>query len=212
MSNKTKNFSGISLLRAIAALGIMLYHIGFGQNYLKSINLSAGIHIFFCISAFLVMYSTQKKTAGIFIIGRLTRIIPLYLIITVATFAAAKILPSFWSDDITLKELIYSVFLIPHAREGLTGDNIIRPILGPGWTLYYVIWFALLFTAAMKLKHKARGWISATACIIAYIAALIIPGNFAVLRLLRTGFILDFAAGIAIFELWKKYLNIWVGV
>lgn len=204
MSNKTKYFSGISLLRALATLGIMLYHVGYGQYYLKSFNLSAGIHIFFCISAFLLMYSTQNKTAGNFLIGRLIRILPLYIIITLATFIGAKLITSLGDGDITVSELIHSLLLLPFAREGLKGDNVIRPILGPAWTLYYEIWFAVLFTIVMKIKHKARGIVSAAVCIAAYLLALIIPGDLAVLRLLRTGFILDFAAGIAIFWIWKN--------
>jgi len=203
MSNKAVKFSGISLIRVLATLGIMLYHIGYGLYYFKFLNLSAGVHIFFCISAFLVMYSTQNKTAKKFLIGRIIRIIPLYVLLTVATFAGAKFIANLGQGDMTIGELICSLFLIPYAREGLTGENVIRPIVGPAWTLYYEIWFAVIVSVAMKIKHKARGIISAAVCVTLYVAALIIPGNLPVLRLLRTGFMLDFAAGITVFWIWK---------
>lgn len=208
MSTKTEKFSGISLLRAIATLGIMLYHIGYGQYYLKSFNLSAGIHVFFCISAFLIMYSTENRTAGVFLIRRLVRIIPLYALLTVATFVGAKFISALGQSDMTLGELISSLFLIPYAREGLNGGNVIRPIVGPAWTLYYEIWFAVLFAVSMKIKHKARGIISASVCVLAYGASLFIPANLAVLRLLRTGFTLDFAVGIILFYILKHFFHI----
>lgn len=56
MENQMK-FEGqiecISILRVIGALGIALYHIGTFNNYIATPH--AGVSLFFCISAFLMM-------------------------------------------------------------------------------------------------------------------------------------------------------------
>ena len=48
----------ISILRVVGALGIALYHIGTFNDHIAT--LQAGVSLFFCISAFLMMYTTQK--------------------------------------------------------------------------------------------------------------------------------------------------------
>ena len=55
---------------------------------------SNGVSLFFCISAFLMMYTTQKGVPEHYILKRLIRIVPLYWIMTVFTFAAMRIIPS----------------------------------------------------------------------------------------------------------------------
>lgn len=185
----------------------MLYHIGFGQHYFKFLNLSAGIHLFFCISAFLVMYSTKNKTAGVFLKRRLIRIVPLYFILTVATFIASKFIGSFAQGDIGIPELIKSLLFLPYSRSSLSGYTVVRPIVGPAWTLYYDFWFAVIFCIAMKCKHKYRGIISAAACIAVSAISLILPSGIAVTGFLRTGFFLDFAVGIGAYYVWSLLLQ-----
>ena len=80
MTERRSAFSGrlecISILRIIGALGIALYHIGCFNEIIPT--LQGGVHLFYCISGFLMMYTTQKKPKSSFVLKRLVRLIPLY--------------------------------------------------------------------------------------------------------------------------------------
>ena len=95
MENRMK-FEGqiecISILRVVGALGIALYHIGTFNDHIAT--LQAGVSLFFCISAFLMMYTTQKGVSSHYILKRLIRIVPLYWIMTAFTFVAMQVVPS----------------------------------------------------------------------------------------------------------------------
>ena len=95
MKGIDNKFSGkiecISILRIIGALGVALYHMGFLNGYVKS--LQGGVSLFFTISGFLLMYTTQKKQKY-FLVKRFIRIVPLYWIMTIATFVAMNVFPS----------------------------------------------------------------------------------------------------------------------
>lgn len=203
MAVSKNKFEGISLLRIVATLFIMLYHIGYGEYYCKGINFSAGIHLFFCISAFLIMFSTDKREAGAFLKRRLIRIFPLYLILTIFTFAAALFIDSFGQGDIGIGEFIKSLFLIPYSRGGLRGDSVVRPLVGPAWTLYYEIWFAIAFFIAMLCSRKHRGLIASAFCVVFYTAGQLLPNDLAATHILKLEFWFDFIAGIALYYIWK---------
>lgn len=194
---------GISLLRLIATLGILLYHIGFGHTYFRFLNLQVGVDLFFCISGFLILYTTKSKTAGEFLTNRLIRIVPLYAILTVLTFFAAKYVGSFGQGEIRIAELVKSLFFLPYARDGLKTADVIRPIVGPGWTLYYDVWFAVLFFCAMKCSHRYRGVIAACFCAAVFVLGRLLPQEWALARFLGSAYWFCFLFGIAACYLWE---------
>lgn len=207
MTKSQEKLEGISIIRTVAMIAIMLYHIGYGHNYLKSIHFQSGVHLFFCISAFLIMYTTETKTAGSFLKKRLIRIVPLYVLLTILTFIASKFIGDFSQGNIGVSELIKSILFIPYTRSGLKSASAVRPIVGPGWTLYYDIWFAFIFFISMKIKHKYRGIIAALICIGASIVGRLLPQELPVARLLCTGFLFSFVAGIAVFYIWRLFFQ-----
>lgn len=207
MTPSQHKLDGISIIRTFAAVAIMLYHIGFGHYYLTQINFASGVHLFFCISAFLIMYTTERKKASEFLKKRLIRIIPLYFILTIFTFAASKLVAGFGQDNIGLPELIKSLLFIPYSRSGLKSDFAVRPIVGPAWTLYFDIWFAFIFFVSMKIKHKDRGLIAAALCIASYILGHMLPDSIPPAVLLQTGYMLSFVAGILVYYIWNFVLS-----
>ena len=79
-------FDSIQALRGIAALFVVLEHIRF-------LNCGAfGVDIFFCVSGFMMMLSTHKDTTH-FLTRRLIRVVPLYYIMTLGTFALLLLFP-----------------------------------------------------------------------------------------------------------------------
>lgn len=207
MVKSQEKLEGISIIRTVAMIAIMLYHIGYGYYYLKNIHFQSGVHLFFCISAFLIMYTTETRTANTFLKKRLIRIVPLYVLLTVFTFIASKFISGFFQGDIGISELIKSILFIPYARSGLKSASAVRPIVGPAWTLYYDIWFAVIFFVSMKIKHKHRGMIAALSCIGISILGLLLPQKLPVARFICTGFFLSFVTGIAVFYIWRLYFQ-----
>lgn len=203
MINKRQRLDGISILRLFATLGIMLYHVGFGHYYFQSLRLALGANLFLCISAFLFMHTTQTKTASYFLKNRLIRIVPLYAILTVLTYIAVRFLGDIYNGGVDITELINSLFFIPYFRDSMKSGNVIRPLVGPAWTLYYDVWFTFIFACSMKLSKKWRGLIASVACIIVYCVGWLLPNEFAVAVFLRNIFWFDFVVGIIAFYIWR---------
>ena len=64
----------IQVMRAIAALSVVLFHLGvYGFS-----NGAAGVDIFFVISGFIMGATSLKLPAAAFVFKRLVRIVPLY--------------------------------------------------------------------------------------------------------------------------------------
>lgn len=141
-------------------LGIALYHIGTFNDHIAT--LQAGVSLFFCISAFLMMYTTQKGISSHYILKRLIRIVPLYWIMTAFTFAAMQVVPSISTGG--TPEFIKSLFFIPYVRHALKSADVVRPMVGPAWTLFYDVYFTFIFGLCMKISHKFRGILVAVAC------------------------------------------------
>ena len=207
MTQSQQKMNGISIIRTFAMITIMLYHIGYGHYYFTQLKLSAAVHLFFCISAFLIMYTTETKTPASFLKRRLIRIVPLYFLLTVFTFIASKFISGFGQDNIGIPELIKSILFIPYSRSGLKSDVAVRPIVGPAWTLYYDVWFAVLFFIAMKLTHKHRGLVAAITCAVLYIVGMFLPKELPIAVLVNNGYLLSFITGIVVFYIWNKILK-----
>ncbi len=211
----------IQLIRFIAAIGVMMSHVGFGDSYLTGIGFSAGVNLFFCISGFLMMYTTQNGVQENFIKKRLIRLLPLYWTLTVLTFAASKIIDGIASSDISFVELVKSMLCIPYSRGGLKTDLVIRPIVGPAWTMGYDVWFLPIFALSMKLSHKWRGAISSAVCIVIVIIGSIAPDN-PIFHFMGRHYWINYVMGILVFYIWKwaenktewrkKYLVLWAAI
>ena len=211
----------LQIIRFIAAIGVMMSHVGFGDSYLTNIVFSAGVNLFFCISAFLMMYNTQNGTQEKFINKRLIRLLPLYWALTVLTFVASKIIDGLASSDIGFDELIKSLFCIPYYREGLKTDLVVRPIVGPAWTMGYDVWFLPVFALSMKLSHKWRGAICSAVCAMIVLIGNITPEN-PIGHFMGRHYWLNYIMGILVFYIWKwaenktewrkKYIVLWSAV
>lgn len=182
-------FDSIQALRGTAALFVVLEHIRF-------LNCGAfGVDIFFCISGFMMMLSTHKDTTH-FLIRRLIRVVPLYYIMTLGTFALLLVFPDMFAqtkaDPVFLvKSLLFIPFDI--------GDGALQPLMRIGWTLNCEVFFYLLFFIALHISHKYRGLIC-SGLILAPVAAAWITGtNFAPLSFYGNPVMLEFILGILIY-------------
>ncbi|WP_420585790.1 acyltransferase family protein [Ruegeria sp.] len=192
----------IQALRAIAAAAVALLHclnflpgsLGFSfptTFYISGIG-AAGIHIFFVVSGFIMVWTNRdgKSDWRIFLRRRFSRIYPSYwflaaLSIPIAILLGKKLPQSF-------EMWLGSVLLLPKGSSAL---------IFVGWTLAYEIYFYLLFTIVLALGLSALNrviWLSV------FFAASVALGNFwsipagdffGIPKLITSPLLLEFAAG-----------------
>jgi exopolysaccharide production protein ExoZ len=157
----------IQILRACAALAVAVHHAQFdasavaarlGWQYqpFEHMPWAAGVDIFFVISGFIIVYSSQKlfRTSGagrVFLARRLGRIVPLYWAATTLYLAVALVLPGVVNSEVLEPGFVLGSYLfVPLARP----DGLVQPLYSLGWTLNYEIYFYLLFAGALSLPMQ----------------------------------------------------------
>src|SRR5687767_4907064 len=84
------SIDNIQVLRAVAALLVVFVHL---DGFLRVLGLRpfghGGVDLFFVISGFIMVYTTRGRpiTPAAFLLNRITRIAPIYWLITLAVFA-----------------------------------------------------------------------------------------------------------------------------
>lgn len=195
------HFNSIQVLRAVSAIFVILEHVRF-------LNCGAfGVDIFFCISGFMIMFSTHKSTKY-FIRKRVIRILPLYYIMTVGTFLLLLLFPSMF-EQTTADPLflLKSLFFIPFD----IGNGILQPLMRIGWTINCEIFFYLLFFVAFRISHKYRGLLCSLFLGLLVLVNYVFPHEFAPLQFYGDPVMLDFIPGILCYYaaqgIYKLYQN-----
>ena len=167
---KSKN-AGIQWMRAIAALLVVVDHCIYtlidkangdaSMAPLATLLGGTGVKLFFVISG-LVMLVSSTKHFGVaasrdFMVRRLTRIIPLYWIMT-AIYGAKLWLTG---EPVGLIAWVKSLLFIPY----LNAHGEFQPIYGLGWTLNHEIFFYVLFALGLMGSFRATLLISFTALV-----------------------------------------------
>ena len=149
----------VQALRGIAALLVVFSHLliierkyspdqfldtwmSFGQ---------VGVDLFFVISGFIMVHVARNMQRGTkaaleFIFARITRVYPLYWLVSLAVLILWLGRPDIvFSNFKTEPNIIKSFLLYPGSRD---------PLLAVGWTLIHEIGFYLVFALALLLKPK----------------------------------------------------------
>jgi exopolysaccharide production protein ExoZ len=148
-----QQLEGIQYLRAIAAFMVLVFHLSFYCGpFLRTISarLPSGVDIFFVISGFIMLITSQRATPLSFMGRRILRIVPLYWLLTLVIFAAA--LPT--AQRHAVGELVKSLLFVPYLDVRGSGDRL--PIISPGWSLNLEMYFYVLF--AVTLWAPLRRW------------------------------------------------------
>ncbi len=155
----------IQALRGIAAMAVVIAHL-----FIMEVKYSPdqvlgkwteyggiGVDLFFVISGFIMVYVTgateQKrgvKGAGTFLFARLSRIYPLYWLVSFALIGLYILRPDMISSSQSAPPNIpASLLLIPHGK---------APLLAVGWTLMYELFFYLVFALSLFLSRRFLPW------------------------------------------------------
>jgi exopolysaccharide production protein ExoZ len=201
---------GIQYLRAIAALMVVFHHsqnfFGSHGQHLTNVG-TAGVDIFFVISGFVMAHSTRNfdmhgrlsLQASRFLQNRIVRIVPLYWL---ALLWAAR--DEIFNGAITLG-LVGDFFFIPRFRPPAYVH--IWPVLVPGWTLNYEMFFYVLFGAAM-LTGKARYVVISVILLTLATLGLFIHSDNALVRFYTSSLPLEFLFGIVLYKVRGYYTGL----
>lgn len=181
----------IQVLRAVAAIAVMLGHI----PALGTIG-GWGVDLFFIISGFIVCYITGLDRSHFF--GkRIARIVPLYWAGTLAVFAVAWAAPGMVGTvEPRADWLLKSLFFIPFDIDGSW-----RPLLNLGWTLNHEMFFYAVFAVSMAISFQYRALICAGAFIALAAAYPLLTGAAA---FEASPIILEFILGFIAYWLWER--------
>jgi len=151
--------SNLQLLRAFAALNVVLFHIiiiadeqGFAIPSLEFLRDwgANGVDIFFVLSGFIMVYISElrPRTPSSFLKNRTLRIVPIYWILTLLGCVAVIFAGDYRGESVTF-EVIATSFLF------LTRwTSTEMPILYVGWTLEWEMLFYLIFAFSLIFKSK----------------------------------------------------------
>jgi exopolysaccharide production protein ExoZ len=164
VSNGAKRIELISIqyLRGIAAMMVVVFHLVVNSNlfekgpaFQRAYFLNAGVDIFFVISGFIMWHTTRARrvTPLGFMSDRIIRIVPLYWVVTIATMAIAYFLPGLMRSTVfNLPHGIASLFFIPVHHPVF--PNEYWPVVVPGWSLNYEMFFYLVFALSLALPTR----------------------------------------------------------
>jgi len=192
-----RQFLSIQYLRALAALGVVIFHVSPADTPFMVGN--AGVDIFFVISGFIMWSITEERAASpaAFLRDRLIRIAPLYWLLTTLLVVGALVAPKLFPNlRIDLPFVAGSYLFVPMRPPGATGADPIWPVLVQGWTLNYEMFFYVLFSVCLFLRPSLRLAALSLTLLCCVIAGLFYGGSNALVLSFTDPIFLEFLAGV----------------
>ncbi|TPO11473.1 acyltransferase [Mesorhizobium sp. B1-1-5] len=189
----------VQYLRGLAACAVVCFHVSeqFGGPFDVG---AAGVDIFFVISGFIMWVTTAGRPADPwrFMGRRITRIVPLYWIVTLLTAAGILIKPQFfYGHFFSVPNFVGSLFFLPILQE-----NALHPIVIQGWTLCYEMMFYLVFTLVLFLGERWRFGVLVGALVAIVALHFVFAAGYA--RAFTDPIVLEFAAGVVVGRFWLQ--------
>src|SRR4029079_17250141 len=161
----------IQMLRAVAAMAVVVMHIGIELRYWGKATISwtdvgnAGVDLFFVISGFIMVFISWerfgRRDAPVdFFVRRLIRIVPLYWLVPTGYILAGSFPAS---------RIITSYLFVPD----FGADAAPLPVVLQGWTLNFEMFFYLVLALALLLPRLAA--IATVSTLLATLVLLKVP-------------------------------------
>jgi exopolysaccharide production protein ExoZ len=137
---------------------VVVHHSISGKSWMDTNPLSAfdfgavGVQVFFVISGYIICRVGSRESFWKFSYSRITRVAPIYWLFT-GLFLLSKLVSSGTQELPTSGEVLASLLFIPH-YSGFRPDQI-WPVLIPGWTLNYEMFFYALFAFGILTSRPA---------------------------------------------------------
>jgi exopolysaccharide production protein ExoZ len=192
----------IQYLRGFAAFGVLVFHAADRAGGAFGVG-AAGVDIFFVISGFIMWVVTCRKTPSPsqFLLRRVERIVPLYWMTTLGVALIAIVVPAaFPAMRPTFQHVAQSLLFIPHRD----AEGQIAPLIVPGWTLNYEMFFYLIFALALLAAAKVRPFVITAALLaLVVIRPLGDPQN-PLWATYTNPLLLEFVAGVWLGKAWSE--------
>jgi len=202
----------IQYLRAIAVMVVVVFHANIRLPQIINADVSnfleigaAGVDLFFVISGFIMWVITHNrpKSPKEFMLKRIARIVPLYWCVTLITALLALTVMT-WIT-VTPEHVIKSLLFIPHESPSQPGNN--WPILIPGWTLNYEMFFYAIFAACLFLPGKQCFYAILTLLVGLVGLGFITDFKNPIFQEYTNPLLLEFAMGVLIGAMWLNKLT-----
>jgi len=146
--------NNIQALRAIAALLVVLVHVGAIPHLALGTTMRfghSGVDLFFVISGFVMVYTYARRPLSPrgFLLNRIIRVVPLYWAFTILLFLVAVVsgYPLMQASRPTTIQFVQSLAFVPFRQ----ASGAMEPLYFLGWTLNYEMMFYALFAIAIAM-------------------------------------------------------------
>ncbi|MCI5042829.1 MAG: acyltransferase [Donghicola eburneus] len=200
----------IQYLRALAALAVVGLHASkrvedqLPEAAIPLFQLGhAGVDLFFVISGFIIWFIGRgsQQDPATFLMRRVLRIAPMYWGATLLWLLMVQATGAGWIS-ITPEHVIQSLTFIPHFNA--TFPERIWPVLIPGWTLNYEMFFYLVFASMLILPERQRLLAIVFAMLGLVSFGMVTLPSSALAQAYTSPMLLEFAAGCLVAELWFR--------
>ncbi|TCR71851.1 exopolysaccharide production protein ExoZ [Rhizobium sp. BK376] len=153
----------IQIYRALAASAVVVFHLNPRVLPLGWV----GVDMFFVVSGLIMGTVGLKEQPREFLSKRLIRIVPLYWAATMAIALLALTTTAFNTYKFHWDDLLRSLLFFPFV--GYNG--LIQPIIRPGWTLNFEMFFYVTFAIGLSFKKPLIVCFTAitSLCILGYV-------------------------------------------
>jgi len=192
-----KPLISIQYLRAAAALGVVAYHAAQWRTGGFDVG-RAGVDLFFVISGVIMWKVTGRREGapGGFLWLRVTRVAPLYWLVTLVLTGVALAWPEFLANvHPDPAHVLLSLGFVPH----LDPKGLPFPLFAPGWSLDYEAIFYLVFAAALFAPRRCQAALVCSGLFLIVAAGFILDDPIYILG--ANPMMLQFAAGVGIANL-----------
>lgn len=207
-SRAKAQIDSLQILRAVAAISVFFFHfflylqieLNFLPNNLFSVG-AFGVDIFFVVSGFIICLASRSDTSPVhFMLKRMSRILPLYYLLTFGIFAVALVAPHLlYSTTADITNLIQSLLFIPYAKE----NGLVQPLLFLGWTLNYEMFFYVVFAVCM-VAGRNRIFLVLGVILTLVAVGKIAPPDSVPGRFYTDGIMLNFAWGCLVYLAYER--------
>lgn len=198
-----KKYYSIQALRFLSAFMVIVWHSTlFASERLDSAlqlyySGANGVRLFFVISGFVMIISSETLKDDVrgwatFALRRVIRIVPLYWIATTAKLIVLFTMPSVvLHAQIDWLHILKSYLFIP----SVNSEGHISPLIGAGWTLFFEMFFYLIFSVSLLLKLSTIPFVGCFLIVLA-ISSIFKTSNWPPLTIYADPIVLDFLFGM----------------
>ncbi|MFS8046660.1 acyltransferase family protein [Rhizobium sp. BR 314] len=200
----------LQYLRAIAALMVVYFHsvlqvpkVDPGFQTVFHLFGETGVDIFFVLSGFVMWLTTAGREIRPldFYWRRIQRIVPLYWLATLFAAFVALVAPTLLKSTVfEFPHVIASLFFLPWKNPA--DPTLTVPVVVPGWTLNYEMFFYFVFGLLLLVREKWRlaALFGAMTAIIVF--CRILPGDLTAAKFYGDPIIYEFLAGVLLAKLY----------